>query len=84
MKKGDRRKANKRHNRFIVPKGIKSKRKHNNPLWLNPPDAKALRDMVNQTIGMTLLQSLKIDFVGIMEREAKRAEREGNKPGVIQ
>lgn len=88
MKNGERRKANKRKNlaqrTFVAPQGVKQKGRHKNPAWLKPPDAKSLREMFNQAIGLTLLNALKIDFVGIMEKEAERAEREGSKPEKIQ
>jgi hypothetical protein len=69
MKKGSRRKANKRRNRghFIAPKGVRPKKLRKNPLW-GATDQKALRKMVNQTIGMSLMAALDIDFLGIMEQ----------------
>lgn len=65
MKKGERRKANKKANRARKPGHHKGKR-HKNPLWLTSLDVKDMRKMVNQSIGFALIAALEIDFVGIM------------------
>lgn len=78
MKKGDRRKAAKRRNRghLVKPQGVKSKKKlHKNPAF-GLMDEKTMRRIVNHAIGQTLLSSLDIDFVGIMEQIAKDKPKE--------
>jgi hypothetical protein len=74
MKKGSRRKGNKRHNRHHrAPQGVKAKRLRANPAF-GALDQKAMRKMLNQSIGTMLINALDIDFVGIMDKveEEKR------------
>lgn len=66
MKKGERRKTNKKANRVRKPGHRKGKRQHKNPFAaLDPKEA---RKLVNYSIGAALLAALDIDFIGIIEK----------------
>lgn len=81
MKKGQRRKDNRRKNKPQRRPGHKRKGLRPNPMFGATMDQGAMRAIVNQAIGSVLIGTLGIDFVGMLE---KRAEDELNVPETIQ